>query len=70
LLLIGLWTPVAGLLQVCVELTGGFGHHALGLSPFLLSALGLSLSMTGPGAWSVDARLFGRKQIDFVIRKE
>jgi len=26
--------------------------------------------MTGPGAWSVDARLLGRKQIDFVIRKE
>jgi len=70
LLLIGLWTPVAGLLQVCVELTGGFGYHTLGLSPFLLSALGLTLSMTGPGAWSVDARLFGRKQIDFVIRKE
>jgi putative oxidoreductase len=71
LLLIGLWTPVAGLLQVCVELTGsGLGHDMPGLSPVLLSALGLSLSMTGPGAWSVDARLFGRKQIDFVIRKE
>ena len=65
LLLIGLWTPVAGLLQVCVELTSGFGHDTLGPSQFLLSALGLSLSMTGPGAWSVDARLFGRKQIDF-----
>ena len=70
LLLIGLWTPVAGLLQVCVELTSGFGHDTLGLSQLLLSALGLSLSMTGPGAWSVDARLFGRKQIDFKVRKE
>jgi hypothetical protein len=26
--------------------------------------LGLGLAMIGPGAWSVDARLFGRKQID------
>jgi len=70
LLLIGLWTPVAGLLQVCVELTGCFGHDTPGVSQLLLSVLGLSLSMTGPGAWSIDARLFGRKQIDFVIRKE
>jgi uncharacterized membrane protein YphA (DoxX/SURF4 family) len=70
LLLIGLWTPVAGLLQVCLELTSGFGHNAPGLSQFVLGALGLTLSMTGPGAWSVDARLFGRKQIDFNVRKE
>jgi putative oxidoreductase len=70
LLLMGLWTPVAGLLQVCVELTCGFGHNAPDLSQCLLSALGLGLSMTGPGAWSIDARLFGRKQIDFIIRRE
>jgi hypothetical protein len=53
------------LLQVCVELTSGFARDALGLDQFLLGALGLSLSMIGPGAWSIDARLFGRKQIDF-----
>ncbi len=65
LLLIGLWTPVAGLLQVGVELTSGFARDALGINELLLGALGLSLSMIGPGAWSIDARLFGRKQIDF-----
>jgi hypothetical protein len=27
-----------------------------------LAVLGLSLAMIGPGAWSVDACLFGRKQ--------
>ena len=27
------------------------------------AALGLSLATLGPGAWSVDARLFGRKRI-------
>jgi uncharacterized membrane protein YphA (DoxX/SURF4 family) len=63
--LIGLWTPVAGLLQVCVELTSGFTRDTQGLNHLLLGALGLSLSMIGPGAWSIDARLFGRKQIDF-----
>jgi hypothetical protein len=34
----------------------------------LLAALGVSLVMPGPGAWSVDARLFGRKQIDIRSR--
>jgi len=29
----------------------------------VLAVLGVSLAMIGPGAWSVDARLFGRKQI-------
>ena len=65
LLVAGLWTPVAGLLQVGVELTAGFGRDTPGISQFLLSALGLGLAMIGPGAWSLDARLFGRKRIDF-----
>jgi putative oxidoreductase len=29
-----------------------------------LGALGAALAMLGPGAWSVDARLFGRKRIE------
>jgi len=33
----------------------------------MLAALGAALAMVGPGAWSIDARLFGRKRID--IRK-
>jgi len=69
LLLVGLWTPVAALVQVCLELTSAFARDAFGPSPFLLAALGLSLSMLGPGAWSLDARLFGRKKIDFNVRK-
>jgi uncharacterized membrane protein YphA (DoxX/SURF4 family) len=27
------------------------------------AAAGLALAMLGPGAWSLDARLFGRKRI-------
>lgn len=30
----------------------------------LLAALGAGLAMLGPGAWSVDSRLFGRKRLD------
>ncbi len=29
-----------------------------------LAILAVSLTMLGPGAWSIDARLFGRKRFD------
>jgi len=63
LLLIGLWTPVVGAVIACRELwivlSGGDDP---GLA-FVLATFGATLAMIGPGAWSVDARLFGRKQI-------
>jgi putative oxidoreductase len=33
--------------------------------PVALAILGLTLAMIGPGAWSADARLFGRRHIAF-----
>ena len=70
LLLLGLWTPVAGLLQVCVELTSGLGRSSLDINQLLLSSLGVGLAMIGPGSWSLDARLFGRKRIELTLRKD
>jgi putative oxidoreductase len=64
LLLAGLWTPVAGALQAIIEVWFGFSQGVGADVHFLLAALGVSLVMLGPGAWSVDARLFGRKRID------
>ena len=68
LLLLGLWTPVAGTLVVLLEI----GHlFMLGGDPWihiLLLTLGLSLALLGPGAWSVDARLFGWRRIDIPNR--
>jgi hypothetical protein len=32
-------------------------------SNILLAAMGVALSMIGPGVWSMDARLFGWKRI-------
>jgi putative oxidoreductase len=63
LLLAGLWTPIAGALQAIIQLGAIFtpGNAILHVLP---AALGVSLVMLGPGAWSVDARLFGRKRID------
>ena len=64
LLLAGLWTPVAGALQAIIEAWIIFGRGGTPSIHLLLAALGVSLVMLGPGAWSVDARLFGRKRID------
>lgn len=62
-LLIGFWTPIAGAIvagrQLWIVLSAG-GEIWL---PLVLATLGTSLAMIGPGAWSIDALIFGRKQI-------
>ena len=63
LLLVGFWTPVAGALMAVAELCLAFSHAPDPSMHILLGALGAALAMLGPGAWSVDARLFGRKRI-------
>lgn len=68
LLLAGLWTPVMGTLQAIIEVWFGFSQGGGADMHLLLAALGVSLVMLGPGAWSVDARLFGRKRIDIRTR--
>jgi uncharacterized membrane protein YphA (DoxX/SURF4 family) len=68
LLLVGLWTPIAGVLQTVIELWIAFSSGDAVAVHLSLAALGVSLAMLGPGAWSVDARLFGRKRIDIRSR--
>ena len=68
LLLAGLWTPVAGALQAMIEVWMELSRGSGGGVHLLLVAFGASLVMLGPGAWSVDARLFGRKRIDIHSR--
>jgi len=59
----GLWTPVtgvlAGLLEAWIAVTQP-GPQPLAI---MLAGLAISLAMIGPGAWSIDAQLYGRKQI-------
>src|SRR5271154_7405491 len=64
LLLVGLWTPVAGVLMAVGELCLILSHSNDPWMHVRLGALGAALAMLGPGAWSVDARLFGRKRIE------
>jgi len=68
LLLAGLWTPVAGGLQAIIEVWTIIARGTAPSMHVLLAALGVSLAMLGPGALSVDARLFGRKRIDIRSR--
>lgn len=68
LLLAGLWTPIAGALEAVIELWIVFSSGDPEFVHLLLAAFGVSLVMLGPGAWSVDARLFGRKRIDIRSR--
>jgi uncharacterized membrane protein YphA (DoxX/SURF4 family) len=68
LLLLGLWTPVAGVLMAVAELCLAYSHPIDPWMHILLGTLGAALAMLGPGAWSVDARLFGRKRIQIPLR--
>jgi putative oxidoreductase len=68
LLLVGLWTPVMGTAIAIVEAWIVFSRPGDPWIPIMLAALGASLAMIGPGAWSIDARLFGRKHIDIANR--
>jgi len=64
LLVAGLWTPVAGVLAAIVEAWIAFSVPNSTGFPAILAVLGATLAMIGPGAWSLDAWLFGRKRIE------
>jgi putative oxidoreductase len=68
LLLVGLWTPLAGALVATIEVWIAFSRPGDPWGSILLAALGATLAMVGPGAWSIDARLFGRKRINATER--
>ena len=63
LLLVGLWAPVAGIIVAISELLILYSHGADPWTCVLLATLGATSAMIGPGAWSIDARLFGRKEV-------
>jgi len=64
LLLIGLWTPVAGALVAVLGVWCAIFQPRNPWADILLGTLGVALTLLGPGAWSVDARLYGWKRIN------
>jgi putative oxidoreductase len=67
LLLLGLWTPVAGPLVALFQLWITIADRAQLWESALAVAIATGLSLVGPGSWSIDARAYGRKRI--YIRK-
>ena len=67
-LLLGLWTPICGGVIVIVEVWIAFSCAGVDQVSILLATSGATLAMIGPGAWSLDARLFGRKHFEIPQR--
>jgi putative oxidoreductase len=64
LLATGLWTPIAGPLVLLLSTWGILVQQEDPRAGILLAAIGVALALVGPGALSLDARLFGWKRID------
>jgi putative oxidoreductase len=63
-LLLGLWTPLAGITIAIVEVWIFLACSGSSLTPIMLAGLGGTVAMIGPGMWSIDAKLYGRKLLE------
>ena len=64
-LLAGLWMPIVGTLVAVLALWHTISQPGDRWTDIFLGTICVALALVGPGAWSVDARLFGWKRIDF-----
>jgi putative oxidoreductase len=64
LFLVGFWTPFVGTLIAAAELWIALSHFSDPWVSIMLATFGGTVAMLGPGAFSVDARLFGRRHLD------
>ena len=64
LLLLGLWTPVAGVILAISEILIAFSQGHDPWTSVLLGSLGVAVALLGPGTWSLDARRSGWKRIE------
>jgi uncharacterized membrane protein YphA (DoxX/SURF4 family) len=63
LLFLGLATPYAAVGAVGIQVGIMMLERQYNSATLIAAALGVALAMLGPGAWSLDARMFGRKRI-------
>jgi hypothetical protein len=62
-LLLGLWTPVAGITIATVEVWISLAWSGISLMAIMLAVLGATMAMIGPGMCSIDGQLYGRKHL-------
>jgi len=61
--LIGLWTPIAAGVAAVTEAAGALATAPDFLVHMLVTVIAASLVLLGPGAWSIDTYLYGRKRV-------
>lgn len=69
LLILGIWTPIAGASIAAIEFYRVSTLRGDVLASILLGTIGCALAMLGPGLWSIDARLFGWRRVEVPARK-
>jgi uncharacterized membrane protein YphA (DoxX/SURF4 family) len=67
-LIIGYCTPIAAAIQAGSHLWALIQTESIDGTHLIMIALGVSLMLLGPGAWSLDARLYGRRRVDLNTR--
>jgi putative oxidoreductase len=63
LLALGFGTPFAAAAEAAFQVGIMVLDQEYGSSALVAAALGVGLAVLGPGAWSLDARIFGRKRL-------
>ena len=64
MIIVGLWTPITATAAFMLQIgTALIAMRAMELE-LLRAAMAASLALLGPGAWSFDARLFGRRRVE------